>query len=79
MIYFGDNQGRVHAVASDGRPAWTDPLDSPVRSAVTIAAPNRLVLGLEDGSLVALECSSSGLGGGWPKLMKDLGQVPVVD
>ncbi|QEH32066.1 Outer membrane protein assembly factor BamB [Aquisphaera giovannonii] len=79
IIYFGDNLGRVHAVDGEGRAVWTDRLDSPVRSAATIAASNRLVLGLEDGSLVALECSSAGLGGGWPKLMRDLPQVPVLD
>lgn len=77
LIYFGDNAGRVHAVDREGRFSWTDELDCPVRSAGTLAAPNRLLFGLDDGSLVALECSSAGLAAGWPKLMKDLAQIPV--
>jgi outer membrane protein assembly factor BamB len=77
LVYFGDNAGRIHAVDQTGHLAWTDLLDSPVRSAGTMAAPHRLIFGLEDGSLVALECSSTGLSDGWPKLMKDLAQAPV--
>jgi len=77
LVYLGDNAGRIHAVDQAGHLVWTDLLDSPVRSAGTMAAPHRLIFGLEDGSLVALECSSTGLSSGWPKLMKDLAQAPV--
>ncbi|MFZ1933164.1 MAG: PQQ-binding-like beta-propeller repeat protein [Thermoguttaceae bacterium] len=75
VIYFGDNSGQIHAVDFSGRAAWTAQLETPVRSAGTIFAPNRLLFGLDNETAVVLECSASGLAhGGWPKIGRTLGQ-----
>lgn len=74
-VYFGDNEGKVHAVGFDGQSRWVQDVGSPVRSAGTIPAKNRLLFGLDKGTLVALVCSSQGLAGqGWPKYMGSLEQ-----
>lgn len=74
-IYFGDNEGVVHAVDSDGQRQWRSKVGSPVRSAGTITPAKRVVFGTDEGTLVALACSSSGLAkGGWPKLLGTLAQ-----
>jgi len=78
LIYFGDNAGVVHAVNFSGKAQWTANVGSPVRSAGTILAPKRLAFGLDNDSLVVLECSSGGLAAeGWPKFGRTLGQSGV--
>jgi outer membrane protein assembly factor BamB len=75
IIYFGDNSGTVHAVDAEGQAVWTQDAGSPVRSAGTFAGPKRVAFGLDDGTLVALVCTSEQLAaGGWPKYMGTLGQ-----
>jgi outer membrane protein assembly factor BamB len=79
MIYFGDNSGVIHAVDFSGRGQWTADVGSPVRSAGTFLAPHRLAFGLDNDSLVVLDCSSGGLAEeGWPKFGRTLGQSGVV-
>jgi outer membrane protein assembly factor BamB len=74
-VYFGDNSGTVHALDTRGNPKWTARVESPVRSAFTIPAPNRLAFGQDDDTLVVLECSSTALAPtGWPKLGRTLAQ-----
>jgi outer membrane protein assembly factor BamB len=75
VIYFGDNAGVVHAVNFSGKGQWTADVGSPVRSAGTLLAPQRLAFGLDDESLVVLDCSSGALAAeGWPKVGRTLGQ-----
>ncbi len=79
VIYFGDNSGTIHAVGTDGRGLYAVEVGSPVRSAGTIPAANRLVFGLDNGTLVALACSSKALAGdAWPKYMGALEQSGMV-
>lgn len=74
-LYFGDNSGRIHALDGRGKALWTAKVESPVRSAGTIVAPERLAFGLDDDTLVVLRCSSTGLSpSGWPKIAGTLGQ-----
>ena len=52
-----------------GKALWTADVGSPVRSAGTMLAPQRLAFGLDNESLVVLDCSSGGLAAeGWPKV-----------
>jgi len=75
LIYFGDNAGVIHAVNFSGKAQWTADVGSPVRSAGTLLAPKRLAFGLDNDSLVVLDCSSGGLAAeGWPKVGRTLGQ-----
>jgi outer membrane protein assembly factor BamB len=75
ILYFGDNAGVIHAVNLLGQAQWTADVGSPVRSAGTIVAPHNVAFGLDDESLVVLECSSAGLAAeGWPKVGRTLGQ-----
>ena len=75
LIYFGDNAGVIHAVNFAGKAQWTADVGSPVRSAGTLLAPHRLAFGLDNDSLVVLDCSSGGLAAeGWPKVGRTLGQ-----
>jgi outer membrane protein assembly factor BamB len=75
LVYFGDDTGLVHAVDCSGNVQWTAQLESPVRSAGTILAPGRLAFGLDNETLAVLRCSSGGLAeGGWPKILRNLGQ-----
>ncbi len=68
-IYFGDNSGTIHALDTRGNAKWTARVEAAVRSAGAIIAPQRLAFGLDDDTLVVLECSSAGLAqGGWPKI-----------
>jgi outer membrane protein assembly factor BamB len=79
LLYFGDNSGTIHAIDLQGKPQWTAQVESPVRSTGTILAPHRLAFGLDDDTLVVLECSSRGLAAeGWPKIGRTLGQSGVV-
>jgi outer membrane protein assembly factor BamB len=79
VIYFGDNAGVIHAVDFSGKGQWTADVGSPVRSAGTFLAPHRLAFGLDNDSLVVLDCSSGGLAAeGWPKFGRTLGQSGVV-
>ena len=75
IIYFGDNAGWIHAVDRNGKRRWVQDVGSPVRSAGTLYGPNRLLFGLDDGTLVALRCSSDSVAtAGWPKYMGTLSQ-----
>jgi outer membrane protein assembly factor BamB len=77
VIYFGDNSGVIHAVDFSGKAQWTADVDSPVRSAGTLIAEHRLAFGLDNESLVVLDCSSNGLAAeGWPKVGRTLRQSP---
>jgi outer membrane protein assembly factor BamB len=72
LIYFGDNEGVVHAVDFSGKVQWTADVGSPVRSAGTFLAPHRLAFGLDNDSLVVLDCSSGGLAAeGWPAVRRN--------
>ena len=78
-IYFGDNAGVIHAVDFHAQAKWTAEAGSPVRSAGTILAPERVAFGLDDETLMVLKCSSKGLAeAGWPKIGKTLGQCGLV-
>lgn len=80
LVYFGDNSGTIHAIDGRGLAAWTAKVESPVRSAGTIFAPHRLAFGLDDDTLVVLECPSTALcPAGWPKLGGTLGQSGLVE
>jgi outer membrane protein assembly factor BamB len=75
VVYFGDNAGVIHAVNFSGKAQWTADVGSPVRSAGTLLGPKRLAFGLDNESLVVLDCSSVGLAAeGWPKVGRTLGQ-----
>jgi outer membrane protein assembly factor BamB len=75
VIYFGDNAGVIHTVDLLGNVLWTAQVGSPVRSAGTSWAPGRVAFGLDDQTLVVLQCSSTGLAtSGWPKFAGTLGQ-----
>ena len=70
MLYFGDNEGVIHALDLDGQVKWTQNVGSPVRSAGTITPTKRVVFGTDQGVFVALASSSSGLAKeGWPKFL----------
>jgi len=75
LIYFGDNAGSIHCITPEGERQWLANVGSPVRSAGTIYKAGRVVFGCDNGTLVAVQCSSQGLAsGGWPKYMGTLGQ-----
>lgn len=75
ILYFGDNSGTIYAVDLQGKVQWTAQVEAAVRSAGTILAPHRLAFGLDDDTLVVLECSSTALAPeGWPKLARTPGQ-----
>ena len=74
-LYFGDNDGVIHALDLDGQVKWTQSVGSPVRSAGTITPSQRVVFGTDQGVFVALATRSSGLAkGGWPKFLGTLEQ-----
>ena len=54
-------RGRDPRDQLSGPPEWTAEVGSPIRSAGTILAPGRLAFGLDNETLVVLECSSQGL------------------
>ena len=69
LVYFGDNGGAIHALDASGGVKWKANVEAAVRSAGAILRPRRLAFGLDNGTLVALECPSGGLApAGWPKL-----------
>lgn len=75
VLYFGDNDGVIHAVDDSGRPLWRQEVGAAVRSAGTITPAKRVVFGTDRGTLVALSCSSDGIAkAGWPKLLGNLEQ-----
>jgi outer membrane protein assembly factor BamB len=79
LVYVGDNSGTIHAVDFHGRAKWTAEVGSPVRSAGAIIAPNRLAFGLDNETLLVLECTSAGLAAeGWPKIARTCGQSGAV-
>jgi len=69
VIYIGDNAGHIHALNEKGGIKWSTRVGQPVRSAGNIVAANRLIFGLDDGTLACLTCSSESLAEGWPKYM----------
>lgn len=69
VVYFGDNAGTIHACDLLGHIQWTAKVESAVRSAGAILAPKRLAFGLDNETLVVLECASKAVAqGGWPCL-----------
>ncbi len=75
LLYFGDNSGTIYAIDLQGKLQWKAQVEAAVRSAGTILAPHRLAFGLDDDTLVVLQCSSSGLAPeGWPKIGRTLNQ-----
>ena len=74
VVYVGDNSGTIYAVDETGQESWREEVGVPVRSAGTIVDDQCLVFGAENGSLIALKCTSSGLAQGWPKYMRTLTQ-----
>ena len=78
--YVGDNAGKIHAVSAQGQRLWSEDVGAAVRSAGSILPLGHLVFGLDDGSLVALRCSSTSPGPGWPKLLRSAAnRCPPVD
>jgi outer membrane protein assembly factor BamB len=70
VLYFGDNEGVVHAVDLSGRAKWTQKVGAAVRSGGAITPAKRVIFGTDRGDIVALACSSSGLAkSGWPKFL----------
>jgi outer membrane protein assembly factor BamB len=70
VVYFGDNAGFIHALRADGQLLWRQQVRSAVRSAGNIVGPNRLVFGLDNGTMVGILCSSGGVSKkGWPKYL----------
>lgn len=78
VVYFGDNRGVLHAVTSTGQAKWTEDVGAAIRSPGTIVGEGQLLFGLDDGSLLALKCESTGLAGGWPKYLRTLDQAGVM-
>jgi outer membrane protein assembly factor BamB len=75
-VYFGDNDGFIHAVNGDGKQVWTEQVADGVRSSGTILAGGRVVFGLENGQFVALKCESQSLrAGAWAKLLGNASQT----
>ncbi len=68
-IYFGDNAGVIHAVDTHGAGKWKAKVHAPVSSAGMLVGPGQVAFGLEDETLVVLQCTSQDLPDtGWPKL-----------
>lgn len=79
ILYFGDNNGSIHAVDIHGKPVWTSQFAAPVRSPGTIIGPGLVAFGLDSGELVVLNCSSQRVrAGGWPKFQQTLEQSGTV-
>ncbi|MHB8897419.1 MAG: outer membrane protein assembly factor BamB family protein [Thermoguttaceae bacterium] len=79
LIYFGDNSGAIHAVDASGESLWKARVESPVRSAATLVAPGQVAFGLDDDTMVVLQCASRKLApAGWPKLARNLAQSGLV-
>lgn len=78
LLYFGDNAGVIHALDCRGQPQWTAKVETAVRSALTLIAPQRLACGLDNGTVVVLRCTADRLAdGGWPKFAGTLGNSGV--
>jgi len=74
-IYFGDNDGWVYAVNSDGKQLWTHQVPAGVRSPGALIGKGRVVFGLENGQYVALNCESNSLRtGAWAKYLGNAAQ-----
>jgi len=79
LVYFGDNACTIHAVDLRGNAQWTARVEAPVRSAGTIPGPKRLAFGLDDETLVVLDCTAGALApSGWPKWGRSLAQNALV-
>ena len=79
IIYFGDNSGTIHALDASGKCQWKAKVETAIRSAATILAPERLAVSLDNDTLVVLKCSSKALAtAGWPKLGRNLGQSGLI-
>lgn len=79
LVYFGDNSGAIHALNSSGQVQWKAQVESAVRSAGTILAPNQVAFGLDNDTVVVLKCSSKTLASaGWPKLARNRGQSGLI-
>ncbi len=79
IVYFGDNAGVIHAVDARGTAQWTGRVESAVRSAGTIVAPHRLAFGLDNETLVVLDCASTALApNSWPKIRRSREQSGLV-
>jgi len=77
-LYFGDNAVTICAVSLQGKLQWSAQVEAAVRSAGAIVAPRRVAFGLDDDTLVVLECSSQSLATeGWPKIGRAPGQSGV--
>ena len=61
LLYFGDNAGVIHALDCRGQPQWTAKVETAVRSALTLVAPQRLACGLDNGTVVVLRCTADRL------------------
>lgn len=80
LVYFGDNSGTIHAIDSSGQSQWKAKVESPVRSAATILAPNQVAFGLDNDTIVVLKCSSKTLAlTGWPKLGRNIAQSGLLE
>lgn len=80
ILYFGDNAGTIHAVDANGQLVWKSEFEAPVRSSGTIVTEGRVAFGLDDGSLVFLECSSTQVRARcWPKFLGSLHQSGLAD
>ena len=68
-------RARTILSAFHGRGQWKVNAGSPVRSAGAILGSQRPAFGLDNETLLVLECSSQGLAEeGWPKIARTLGQ-----
>ncbi|MCA9069238.1 MAG: PQQ-binding-like beta-propeller repeat protein [Planctomycetaceae bacterium] len=77
-LYFGDNRGTIHAVNAEGKALWTETVGVPLRSPTVIVREGRVVFGLDNGLLIALECDSPQPTAGWPKFLGTLQQSGLV-
>ncbi len=70
VVYFGDNAGWIHAVSGNAKCLWKQQVRHPVRSAGNIVGGNRLIFGVDNGTMVGILCSSGGISKkGWPKYL----------
>ena len=76
VIYFGDNGGRIYALRPPDNILWVASMDAQVRSCGNFLEPGVVTFGLDDGSVVALRCSSQRLlDSSWPKFRGTMDQA----
>jgi outer membrane protein assembly factor BamB len=69
IIYVASDSGQVYAIDAHGVVVWTEALAAPVRAALSLVAPNLLLVPTTDGSVTALRCDSlDAAAQGWPQL-----------